>query len=190
MVQASTRAEKRHARLKERCALLADVVGSVGGLYHHESTTEDQKGYLETMIGAALWYLPVPKECWTGKMSIEAVRDYHPNSGIDEPKLTADHEYPRKIAAADLLMRWVDSDVDLKDEILALYVNKYGRFNYVTPRENRSLMRYQRRDTFVDPATAYARAKIKLVTVSHADLPAIKSRNASVIDRVMERFDG
>ncbi len=135
----STRAENQQAKLRERCELLADVVESVGSLYHSRTVTEDQRGYLETMIGAALWYLPVPKECWTRKISVEAIKVHHPASEVQEPKLTADHEYPRKIAAADLLTRYASEHVNLKDELLPLYVNKYGRFNYITPHENRSL---------------------------------------------------
>ena len=108
---------------------MADVVGSVGSLYHDKATTNDQKRYLDTRIGAALWYLPVPRECWTGKISVEAVNTHHPDSGVVEPKLTADHEYPRKIAAADLLTRYASGDANLKDDLLSLRVNKYGRFN-------------------------------------------------------------
>jgi hypothetical protein len=150
----ASRANNQEAKLRERCELLADVVGSVGDLYHNK-TTEDQKGYLETIIGAALWYLPVPKECWTEKISVEAIRAHHPDSGVLEPKRTADHEYPRKIAAAHLLAKHAGENVKLKDELLLLYVNKYGRFNYITPYQNRALMRHQRRDAFKDPATAY-----------------------------------
>jgi hypothetical protein len=88
------------------------------------------------------------------------LRVHHPESGVQVPKLTADHEYPRKIAAADLLMRHTGESANLRDELLPLYVNKYGRFNYITPHENRSLMRHQRRGAFKDPATAYMNANI------------------------------
>jgi hypothetical protein len=183
------RANNQQAKLEGRCELLADVVESVGDLYHNKTTTEDQKGYLETIIGAALWYLPVPKECWTEKISVDAIRAHHPDSGVQEPKLTADHEYPRKIAAADLLARHAVENVELKDELLLLYKNKYGRFNYITPYENRSLMRHQRRDAFDDPATAYRKAGIRLVTVTRAELSSIKTRNAHAIARILERLD-
>jgi len=103
--------------------------------------------------------------------------------------LTADHEYPRKIAAADLLTNHAGENVKLKDEVLRLYLNKYGRFNYITPHENRSLMRHQRRDTFVDPATAYRNANIRLVTVSRAELTGIRTRDVRVIAQVLERLD-
>jgi hypothetical protein len=183
------RANNQRAKLEGRCELLADVVESVGDLYHNEGTTEDQKGYLETIVGAALWYLPVPKECWTEKISVEAIRDHHPKSGLQEPKLTKDHEYPRKIAAADLLARQAVDNGELKDELLLLYENKYGRFNYVTPHENRSLMRHQRRDAFEDPATAYRNAGIRLVKVTGADLSGIKARDAHTIARILKRLD-
>ena len=185
----SARANDQEAKLRERCELLADVVRSLGDLYHDKDTTEDQKRYLETIIGAALWYLPVPKECWTGKISVEAIRDHHPESGVQGPKLTADHEYPRKIAAADLLARHAGGKGDLRDELLPLYVTKYGRFNYITPHENRSLMRHQRRDAFKDPSTAYKNANISLVTVTRAELTGIKSRDISIIGEVLKGLD-
>jgi hypothetical protein len=185
----TSRTNNQEAKLRERCELLADVVESVVDLYHNKTTTEDQKGYLETIIGAALWYLPVPKECWTEKISVEAIRAYHPDSGVQEPKLTADHEYPRKIAAADLLTQHVGENAELKGELLPLYVNKYGRFNYITPHENRSLMRHQRRAAFEDPAAAYRNANIRLVTVSRAELTGIKTRDVRVIAQVLERLD-
>jgi hypothetical protein len=168
---------------------LADVVASVGNLYHNRTTTEDQKGYLETIIGAALWYLPVPKECWTEKISVEAIRAHHPDSAVQEPKLTADHEYPRKIAAADLLARQAVENVELREELLLLYLNKYGKFNYITPYENRALMRHQRRDAFENPATAYRKAGIRLVTVTRAELSGIRTRDARTIGRILDRLE-
>ena len=168
---------------------MADVVESVGSLYHSETVTEDQKGFLETMIGAAIWYLPVPAECWTGRISVEAIRVHHPSSGVQEPRLTADHEYPRKIAAADLLTRYSGGDTDLRDKLLLLYKSKYGKFNYITPSENRSLMRHQRRDAFVDPTTAYAKAGIELVAVTRTQLSRIRSRDPHVIAQVLQGPD-
>jgi hypothetical protein len=54
---------------------LADIVESVGPVYHDATATEDQRRFIvvETIIGAALWYLPVPEKCWTGKVSVEAI---------------------------------------------------------------------------------------------------------------------
>jgi hypothetical protein len=68
-----------------------------------------------------LWYLPIPEECWTGKVSVEAINSHHPGSGDQDPKLTADHEYPRKFAAAEQLERYLGEDTNLRDELLRLY---------------------------------------------------------------------
>ncbi len=63
------------------------------------------------MIGAAIWYLPHPNDLWTGYISRDAIASHHPYSGDAKPRLTADHLYPRKIAAAELLrMSWGDCD--------------------------------------------------------------------------------
>lgn len=126
------------------------------------------------MIGAALWYLLVPNECWTKKVSVEAINSHHPNSGDQAPKLTADHEYPRKIAAADLFARYLSADTNLREELLHLYLSRYGRSNYITPHENKALMRYQRTDKFIDPLTAYGKAGVKLVSITGTDYRRLK----------------
>ncbi len=59
----SERAQQRKIKLKERCDALADIVESVNPVYHNPVTTEDQRQFIETMIGAAIWYLPVVEEC-------------------------------------------------------------------------------------------------------------------------------
>jgi hypothetical protein len=139
------------------------------------------------MIGAALWYLPVPNECWTKKVSVEAINSHHPNSGDQASKLTADHEYPRKIAAADLLARYLSADTTLRGELLPWYLSRYGRFNYITPRENRELMRYQRTETFIDPLTVSGKAGVKLVSITRTELSTIKVRDLHTIEQLLEK---
>ena len=182
----SDRTQQRKAKLKERCDTLADVIESVGPVYRNPSTNEDQRGFIETMIGAALWYLPIVDECWTGKVSSEAVKSCHPNAGDEAPKLTSDHEYPRKIAAADLLA--IDAG-ELKNELMSLYTSKYGRFNYITPRENRLLMRYQRKSQFVDPASAYKSAGIKLIAANRAELKNLRARDLATVEGLLNSVD-
>ncbi len=166
---------------------MADVVESVGPIYHSATTTKDQRHFIETIIGAALWYLAVPEECWTGKVSVEAINNYHPDSGDEDPRLTADHECPRKIAAADLLARYPSDGANLENELLPLYLNKYGKFNYITPRENRALMRYQRREAFIDSSTAYEQAGIKLISITRPELSKIKARDLHTVEQLLER---
>ncbi|MEI7581803.1 hypothetical protein [Runella sp.] len=50
--------------------------------------------------------------------------------------------------------------------ILDIYENKYAKFNYVTPQENKSLSRHQRDDVFIDIETAYKEANIELVEMT------------------------
>ena len=89
------------------------------------------------------------------RASVEAIKSHHPNFGDQDPKLTEDDEYPRKIAASNLIAGRLSEDTNLRNELLPLYLSKYGRFIYITPRENRALMRYQKGDEFIDPLTAY-----------------------------------
>jgi hypothetical protein len=183
----SSRAQQREAKLKERCDILADIVESVGPIYRSVTTTEDQKRFIETMIGAALWYLPDPNGCWTKKATVEAINSHHPHSGDQTPKLTADHEYPRKIAAADLLAKYLSADTNVREKLLPLYLSRYGGFNYITPRENRALMRYQRTEKVIDPLTVYGKAGVKLVSITRAELSKIKARDLYTIEQLLEK---
>src|SRR5579859_3607181 len=90
-------------KLAERCAVLADVIRSIIPIYHSPKTTENQRHLIETMIGAAIWYLPTGSGLWTGMISLRAIQAFHPDSGVETPKLTADHNFPRKVAAKELL---------------------------------------------------------------------------------------
>ena len=88
----SGRREQTRTRLKKRCEALAGMITGIKPVYEDPHTSEDQRRFIETVIGAAVWYLPEVEECWTGMMSLAALRSHHPDSG-GEPKLTKDHEY-------------------------------------------------------------------------------------------------
>jgi hypothetical protein len=120
-------------------------------------------------------------------VSVEAINSHHPNSGDQAPKLTADHEYPRKFAAADLFARYLSADTNLREQLLHLYLSRYGRSNYITSRENRALMRYQRTDKFIDPLTAYGKAGVKLVSLTRTELSKIKARDLHTIEQLLEK---
>lgn len=182
----STNLQKREIKLKERCQTLANIVREVSKIYKKPQSTENQKHFIETMIGAALWYLPVVDECWSGKISVEAVQSFHPENNT-KPALTSDHEYPRKIAAADLLTRDLEATGDLAESLYHLYKNKYGRINYITPRENKALMRYQRKGVFENPTISYQKVGIKLISITKAELSKIKARDHETIESLLKR---
>ena len=128
-----------------------------------------------------------PQRMLDQKASVEAINSHHPNSGDQAPKLTADHEYPRKIAAADLLAKYLSADTNLREELLPLYLSRYGGFNYITPRENRALMCYQRIEKVIDPLTVYGKAGVKLVSITRAELSKIKARDLYTIEQLLEK---
>jgi len=182
-----TARDQTQHKLHERCGVLAKVVQSLTPIYHAPDTTETQRHLLETMIGAAIWYLPQSKQLWTGRISVAAIGSFHPTTGAEKPKLTADHEFPRKVAARELLTSsWVD-DSQPAEKLMQLYQSRYGRFNYITPAENRKLMRYQRTDAFQTISKSYANAGITLVPVTSSELVSIRSRNSDLIDIVLGR---
>lgn len=169
------------AKLRDRCVILVEVVRELGTIYGGEAVNDTQRHYLETIIGAALWYLPTSRELWTGAISVQALRDFHPDSGVGKPRLTEDHEYPRKVAAVELMKRsW--GDEDSSGAMLQLYLGKYGRFNYITPRENKALVKHQKGHVFEQPAEAYRQAGIALVVITLSDLKQVRKRSRTVIE--------
>ena len=109
----------------------------------------------------------------------------HPDSGTANPKLTADHEYPRKVAATELLQLDWEHEVDPRQTIVRLYRSRYGRFNLVTPHENKLLVRHQKATVFRDPETAYRAAGIRLLAVTHDELALLRARNREFIEKIL-----
>lgn len=167
-----------------RCSALANAAIQIQNIYSDEATSEDQRNFLETMIGAGIWYLD-SKGIPTNKISVGVLKDYHPDRGVKKPKYTEDHEYPRKVAARELLkFDWSGIDVPAI-KFFELYNEKYGRVNYVTSTENKSITKYQRVSVFTTPEKAYEQAGIKLVEVADIELSKVKARDRAVIERLL-----
>jgi len=148
--------------------VLAEVVRAIKPIYNSPHATHNQRQLLETMIGAAIWYLPQPNKLWTGKLSLKAAEALNAKKPV-----TKDHEYPRKVAARELLSK-LPSELTA-EVIYALYCEKFGRFNLITREENRKLMQYQRVENFVNTETSYEKAGIRLVDVQDLEV-AIRDR--------------
>jgi len=142
----------------ERCNILARVIVGMKALYEDPQSSRTQRDLLETMIGAAIWYLPQPDDLWTQNISADALKALQAGS-----KVTRDHNYPRKCAARELLC--TPEEQLTADFVLHRYKTKYGTFNLVTKEENRRLMKYQKADLFRTPEEAYSKAAITLVPV-------------------------
>ena len=95
-------------------------------------------------------------------------------------KLTKEHQYPRKIAAKELLKaknKLAQKEVCLQ----TLYEEKYAKFNYVTPQENKKISKFQREGVFVDIATAYSLAKIELREITTQELKNLKKGRKKLV---------
>jgi len=171
-------------KLEERCLVLAQLLKVIGPVYKNKNT--DQKNFIETILGAAIWYLPQSKELWTGKISRSALMSFSPKNTF-APLLTKDHEFPRKIAARELLkIKW-KSVQKPGMKILDLYNRKYGKFNYLTPLENRVLMKFQRVDSFVSPEVSYKNAKINLLKITAKQFIKVLARDLKTIDALLSK---
>lgn len=168
--------EDRIAKVSRLCTVLANAILSIRGVYSSADAT--QKALLETMIGAAIWYLPKPIDSWTGFISLGALQAFHPDSGIVRPRFSEEHVYPRKVAARLLLQ---DESL-VPNEMAMAFCERYGRLHYITPEEHKAVQPFQRANVFTTPEDAYANAGIVLIVVKNADLPSIKKRNRETID--------
>ena len=157
-------------KLAERCAVLAEVVRAMKTVYSAPDLTPTQKDLLETMIGAAIWYMPQSNDLWTGKISVEALKARQAGA-----KPCKDHDYPRKLAGRDLLH--LDEHDLTGPNLLLLYKTKYGRFNYVTQTENKRLVQHQKVHRFTSSEEAYKNAGIRLLGPS--DLESIAATVSS-----------
>jgi hypothetical protein len=172
---------RNKAKLRQRCDVLVQVAKQLGAIYDNPDATKTQRDYIETILGAALWYLPTSKELWTGRISVQALADFHPDSGIATPRLTEDHEFPRKVSAVELL-RCAWEDPDPSGAMVELYLQKYGRYNYITPKEKKALVIFQKGHVFTEPAAAYSKAGVELVDVSLCELKLIKKRDRATVE--------
>jgi hypothetical protein len=60
--------------LKERVEILHQIVAGTYEDYFNPNTNQGQRGFFETVVGSAIWYLPGGGELFSGKISVEARR--------------------------------------------------------------------------------------------------------------------
>jgi hypothetical protein len=161
-------------QLLDRAEVLARTVISQQLFYQSSDCSDKQRQLLETMVGAAIWYLPQGEDLWTGCISLQALSQLANAEKPKSVKLTKDHHFPRKVAAAELFqLDWTKID-DPALEVTQRYLNQYGCFNYVLPEENKKLCKYQRAHCFVSPKDSYLQAGIQLRKLSMTLLKAIR----------------
>jgi hypothetical protein len=173
----TTRDQERDAKLEEQCALVASLIVTMRPVYH--AATPRQRALLETIIGAGIWYIPKPSRAWTGRISVAALRAFHPESGVLKPRLSEEHVYPRKVTARLLL-----EDAALDGPSLAsAFREKYGRVHLITSEENKAVQPFQRVGVFTSPDEAYVKAGVAFIELPEDELRQVKRRNRETIDR-------
>jgi hypothetical protein len=177
----SDKAKEREEKIRLHCSVLAEVILAIRPVYLRAA--KPQQALLETMIGAAIWYIPKPVDAWTGKISKKALAEFHPDSGTKKVRLSEEHVYPRKIAAKRLIQ---NNDLTAKG-MESIFREEYGRLHYITPEENKTAIRFQKSDVFTTPEEVYRQAGIELVSVERTDLRAIKKRDRDTIEKYTKR---
>ena len=163
----------KEQKIIDKAEIIANTIISQQDFYLSEKCNENHKQLLETMVGAAIWYLPQGIELWTEQISFKAFEKLLSAKKAKDVKLTKDHQFPRKIAASELFkIKWEKVE-DPKAEVLRLYRTKYGLFNYVLPDENKRLVKYQKAKIFKSPEDSYNKAGIKLKKLSIKEFKSI-----------------
>ena len=78
-------------KVKNKCSALLKLIRGIQEFY--SSANPEQRRFIETTVGAAIWYLPKNnKVLFTGKISLDAIK---------KNERSEDHLFPRKIAATE-----------------------------------------------------------------------------------------
>jgi len=118
-------------RLNEKISAFLCMLETLREVYSYENITG--KNYIETVVGAALFYLPHPvNECFSGYCSINAL-----NEKIKGRRVVKEHIVPRKYAAKKVLAACYESNLFVVD-----FQERFSRFMYLTPEENRRTVNY------------------------------------------------
>ena len=159
-------------KILDKAEVIARTVISQQPFYSSKDCNENHRQLLETMVGAAIWYLPQSSDLWTGEISVEAIKKLSKTRKLSS--LTKDHNFPRKVAASELFKVNWSKILNPQEEVLNRYLNSYGQFNYVLPEENKRLVQYQKGHVFVSPEASYQQAGIPLRKLSHEQLNLIR----------------
>jgi hypothetical protein len=158
-----------------RCKVLAEMINNVKNIY--QNGNENQRAFIETIIGAAIWYIPKPKNFWTGKISINAVKSFLNTSHIKQ-KLSEEHDIPRKFAAKELLEK---NEILTAEYVERRYLKRYCKVHYITPEENKKAIKFQKTKIYKNSDDVYKKTNIKLIKITMEQLKQIKQGNEETI---------
>lgn len=165
--------EERLNNYKQKLELKVEVLFNVVSthLKFMPKYNQKQKNSFYTLVGAQLFYLNRNKEFnYSGKISKNAYVARESNQTI-----TQEHFNPRMICGKELIdYLQVNNSMNKREAIVVIinkFIEKWGRYHYTTPAENRELKKQYKRprstsSNWVEPKSwedAYERAGIELI---------------------------
>lgn len=155
--------------LNQKTEVLAKLISLTTDLYHNGDCTPLQLAFLETLVGAGIWYLPSDRRIlFNGKISRAALTQL--KADPKGTRLVEEHYIPRKVAGRALYKLCSGGKGPDGQALMELYLSRFGRFNYVLKHENSRLAKYQRADKFIDEETAYRMAGIEMEHITIEEL--------------------
>jgi len=146
----------KEKNLKEKTEILSEVISLTASMYDRKGLTPLQKAFLETLIGAGIWYLPKDRNIlFSGKISKMALAQLQTDP--KNTKLVEEHgKYPRKVSGRALYTEYLEEIRKDGNRLIELYLKI----------ENTRLSRFQRADKFIDEEIAYRLAGIEMVAIT------------------------
>lgn len=141
----------------EKLESLALIISNLKSIYN--DSTEVQKSFIETTVGAALFYVDNSKELYSGKIS-SAAYEALKNKKKNISQLTKEHYMPRKQSAKEML----ELNSICNKKLTHDFYTKLGVYNYVLPDENKKLIKFQKKHPS-NPDAAYKEAGIELLNI-------------------------
>lgn len=165
--------------LKKKSEIIAKSVKLLSTLYHDNTINRLQKDLLETILGAAIWYMPNGKILFSGKISEKALELIRQDTTV---KLVEEHGFPRKVAGNRLFNEHLEEVKSDFNNFEKLFIDKFGRYNLVLKEENLRLKKFQKVDNFISEKESYQLAEIKLVSPTADDYKLIQLKKYLVKD--------
>lgn len=170
--------------LTSKAEILGRMIPLLSELYHDENLKPAQRAFLETVIGAGIFYISSSKILFNGKISKAALEKV---KNGDNVKLVKEHAFPRKVAGRRLFTDDLKYIIAGEKTFKELFMEVYGRYNLVLQEENQRLKQFQKTDVFISEDEAYKSAGIVLVELKDEDyeLKKLKSFQNKIVNEVI-----
>lgn len=158
----------------DKADALSDIICMLGEYYDKKELNKTQKAFVETLIGAGIFYVSSSNNLFSGKISKNALARLRSGEDVS---LVKEHSFPRKVAANRVLTEHLESIKLDRKKFKELFEQQFGKYNLVLKEENIKLRQYQKVNVFISPEDSYEKAGIVLVDIQEEDytLPKLKT---------------